>query len=145
MRIPTRPGRYARVGLLAGVTLLGGAAALAPFPTWAQAMAPQSDTAIKSLRTVRSQARAGATDVAVEVTSKRPFLPGSLSFVLQIGDRQYRHYLYPKNGSLNTIIFYIPQAEFARTQSGQPVTVYYDRPSRDPRDLGKLDKSLLNR
>lgn len=104
-----------------------------------------SDTVIKSIRTVRTASSPPKQEVVVEIRSKTPFKVGALGYVLRLGSREFSHYVYPKDGSLNTLLYHIPAADFARIAAGEKASVYYHSPDRDRRDLGKLDKRLLNK
>jgi len=109
----------------------------------AQAGGP--DGVIRRLRTVSSRLRSGPSEVEIEVHGKEPFVTGGLGFILRIGNREFTRYRYPKGLAVDALIFTVPAGEFARTLSGEPVTVYYGTPARQSRSLGRLNKALLDR
>jgi hypothetical protein len=84
--------------------------------------------------------------VEIEVTSSKPFPVRAIPPLLRVGDHVFGRSRSPADGSLNTLIFMLSDAEFAQTSNGDRVSVAYGRA--DPReagwDFGVLDKSALD-
>jgi hypothetical protein len=82
-------------------------------------------------------------EIEIEVESSRPFPVRDALTVLRIGDREYTKSRYPDDGSLNRLIFYVPEGDFPKPPptfgapgvsriagvsaalKSQPVEVYY--------------------
>lgn len=94
--------------------------------------------------TVRS-IRTTPSGVEIEVTSNKEFSVRNELAVLHIGAQEFTVSRYPESGDTHTLIFTLPEDEFAKTATGDPVTVQYGRGENPGErwDFGPLDKSLL--
>lgn len=99
----------------------------------------QGANAIKSIRSAPSL-------VEIEVYSPEGFPVRDALTVLQIGSLEVVRNRPPDDGSLNSLIFMLTAEEFARVNTGDPVTVRYGREEHGRRyDFGRLDKGRVTR
>ncbi|HEX2453007.1 MAG TPA: hypothetical protein VHI99_04860 [Vicinamibacterales bacterium] len=86
----------------------------------------------------------GATDVEIELTSNREFLPQGELLVLRIGSQEFTASRYLQNGDTGTVIFTLTSAEFAQLEDGSTLTVQYGLGHDDPNwRFGRLNKGQL--
>jgi hypothetical protein len=86
----------------------------------------------------------GATDVEIELTSNREFLPQGELLVLRIGSQEFTASQYLQNGDTGTVIFTLTSAEFAQLEDGSTLTVQYGLGHDDPNwRFGRLNKGQL--
>jgi hypothetical protein len=116
----------------------------------ARAQVPRPD--VNSVESVRSVGRS----VEIELHSSREFPVRDEVVVLRIGKKEFSRSRPPEDGSLNTLIFILPVAEFDALPDGAPLTVKYGRQREEeggmsadsaadhgPRwDFGKLNKAM---
>lgn len=90
---------------------------------------------VKKTRTVTS-------GVEIEINSTRAFPVRNEIVILRIGAEEFTKSRYPEDGDLKTLIFTLTADEYARTNTGDKVTVYYGRdPSTENKwDFGVIDK-----
>jgi hypothetical protein len=89
--------------------------------------------------------RAAKGNIEIEVTSKRAFPAVGAIPVVHIGAARSNLSRYLASGSLNTLIFTMSAAEFARAKNGDPIVVKYDPDSQGTWNFGKLDRSKLGK
>ncbi len=142
---PTPPSPTARRRLTALIPLAGvvfAAVWLLSRPAGSQATGDVN--VIRSIRLLPAAQRGAPREVAVELHSSRPFPARARLPVLRIGAREYPRSRYPDDGSMNTLIFMLPETGFRAAITGEPVVVDYGgRAAGDRWDFGKLDTSLL--
>lgn len=97
---------------------------------------------VKSLREVTHPD--GSTEVEIELTSSREFLPQGELLVLRLGDREFTASRYPETGDTGTVIFTLSGQEFAGVADGASITVQYGLGHDDPGwRFGRLNKGQL--
>lgn len=113
----------------------------------ASAQVISTGNVVKSIRAVESSAVAGSgPEVEIEVYSPTPFPVRDEVVVLRVGRKDVLKSRPPADGSLNTLIFSIPAAEFDQLGDGSAMTVQYGKngAAAGPRwNFGKLNKALL--
>ncbi len=77
---------------------------------------------IMQIRSVDSDVRYDS-HVEIKVTSYKLFSIRAMPPVLRIGGQRFRKSRSPKDGNLNTLIFILTAEEYAKTESGDPVSV----------------------
>lgn len=111
-----------------------------------RATQPASKKSVSLRMVPSSMALDGRAGVEIEVQSDREFPVRNELVMLRIGAQQFMLSRYSENGDTHTLIFTLTLDEFAKTSSGDLLTVQYGN---DPNpaerwDFGPLDKSLLN-
>jgi hypothetical protein len=97
---------------------------------------------VKSLRQVTEPD--GTTDVEIELTSNREFLPQGELLVLRIGEREFTASRYPQSGETGTMTFTLSAEEFAELIDGASITVQYGTGHDDAGwHFGHLNKGQL--
>jgi len=97
---------------------------------------------IKAIRQASSVS--GTSDVEIELTSNRDFLPESELLVLRIGGAEFTASRYSETGDTGTVIFTLSTVEFSQLEDGSPVTVQYGLGHDDPNwRFGRLNKGQL--
>ena len=127
----------ARPSLCLGLLLL-----LAALGTGLRASAADTN----GIKSITTGTLSGKPTIEITLTSTRPFTVRDEGLLLQVGANTFTLSHSPTNGSLNTIIFALTPSQFAATNTGDPVTAYFesDAPtSPDAWQFGKFDKSLL--
>ncbi len=94
--------------------------------------------------TIKSITRVGQT-VEITVNSRVQFDVRDELMVMIIGDQEFTTSRSPDDGSLNELTFILTLDEWNQVATGDPVIVQFGEDDADPRNFGKLDKSLLNK
>jgi len=83
-------------------------------------------------------------DVEIELKSTKEFPVRDAVIELRIGNQTFRRSRPAPDGSLNTIIFVLTKAEFARINTGDSLTVGF---SHEPPgwNFGNIDKTQLDK
>lgn len=106
---------------------------------------PRPSSAPDGIRAVRqvesAPALGGQPAVEIEVYSGQGFPVRNEIPVLRIGSQEFRLSRYPATGDTRSLIFILTLAEFARTRTGDPVTLYYGQAGAGQVwQFGRLDK-----
>lgn len=102
---------------------------------------------ITDIRTVSSAEGLGyRTGVEIELLSSKGFPVRDELPVLRIGGQEFLLSRYTEDGDTHALIFTLTEEAFAKTKTGDEVTLQYGRGESNARwNFGRLDKSLLNK
>lgn len=94
---------------------------------------------------VKSITTLATGDIEITVTSTRAFPVRNQLVSLRIGSKDFSRSRSPADGSLNTLIFFIPSEAFKQIASGDAMTVQYGSGNLpgDKWDFSSLDKGML--
>jgi hypothetical protein len=108
---------------------------------------PSSPDGIRAVRQVGAAAALGGQPaVEIEVYSAQRFPVRNEIAVLRIGSQEFRLSSYPPGGDTRSLVFTLTLAEFARTNTGDPVTLYYGQAGAGQVwQFGRLDKGVIRR
>lgn len=99
---------------------------------------------VKSLREVTLSG--GSSEIEIELSSNREFLPQGELLVLRIGNGELTSSRYPSSGETGTVTFTMSPEEFAALPDGAPITVQYGVGHDHPGwKFGHLNKGQLAR
>jgi hypothetical protein len=84
------------------------------------------DTAVSNVVTRIETTEDG---IEVELTSSKPFPVRALPPILRVGSSEFRLSRNPEDGRLETLIFLVPEKDFAELRADDAVAVFYGSPA----------------